>query len=233
MNIAIIPARGGSKRIPGKNVKNFVGRPLIAYSIQAALASGVFDEVIVSTDSSDIANIAKDYGVTRIVMRSASLSNDHIGTFPVVQDAIRQAELEIGEVANVCCIYATAPFLSGNLLADAHTRLNANADTQFVFSVTSFPFPIQRAIRLKGDGVEPIASENMQTRSQDLEECYHDAGQFYWGRRDAWLDGLGIFSEHSSPFILPRHLVQDIDTPEDWERAELMYKAYIQEDTND
>lgn len=233
MNIAIIPARGGSKRIPGKNVKDFVGKPLISYSIEAALNSGVFDRVVVTTDSKRIADISLAHGASDIVFRPEELSNDHVGTFPVVQHAIHESEARLGNIENVCCIYATAPFLTGTLLAESYHRLKSNTQAQYVFSVTTFPFPIQRAIRRKEEGVEPISPEYVLTRSQDLEECYHDAGQFYWGRRDAWLDGLGIFSIHSSPFILPRHLVQDIDTPEDWERAELMYKAYIQEDTND
>lgn len=226
MNIAVIPARGGSKRIVGKNIREFVGKPLIAYSIEAARESNLFDEIIVSTDSEEIADISHSCGATDIVRRPSSLSNDHIGTFPVVQHAITDYEQRCKNVDFVCCIYATAPFLSPERLKEGINRLSADSGKKFAFSVTSFPFPVQRAIRLFEGGVTPVEPSKIGKRSQDLEEYYHDAGQFYWGTKSAWLDNQPTFSPHSIPIILPRYLVQDIDTPEDWMRAELMYRAY-------
>ncbi|WP_414830115.1 pseudaminic acid cytidylyltransferase [Alteromonas sp. H39] len=226
MNIAVIPARGGSKRIVGKNIKPFAGKPLIAYSIEAAQASELFDEIIVSTDSDEIAAIAEQYGATQIISRPESLSNDYVGTFPVVKHAVEVFEQSAGEVDYICCIYATAPFLSAERLKEGLHRLAADSTKQFAFSVTSFPFPVQRAIKLFEGGVTPVDAGQMGKRSQDLEEYYHDAGQFYWGTRSAWKNDKATFAPHSIPVILPRYLVQDIDTPEDWKRAELMYRAY-------
>lgn len=227
MNIAVIPARGGSKRIVGKNIRPFAGKPLIAYSLEAAKQSGLFDDIVVTTDSDEIAVIARDYGATYVVMRPEELANDVVGTFPVVQHAIDVYQQDKGPLDNVCCIYATAPFLQADKLKEGLQRLQADADMHFAFSVTTFPFPIQRAIRLEGKGVVPIQPDKMGKRSQDLVECYHDAGQFYWGTTAAWLSGKPTFATTSIPVVLPRHLVQDIDTPEDWQRAELMYRAYV------
>lgn len=227
MNIAVIPARGGSKRIVGKNIKSFAGKPLIAYSLEAANQSGLFDDIVVTTDSEEIAAVARNYGATYVVIRPANLANDVVGTFPVVQHAIDVYQKGKGILAYVCCIYATAPFLQPDKLKEGLQSLQADADMHFAFSVTTFPFPIQRAIRLQGKGVVPIQPENMAKRSQDLVECYHDAGQFYWGTTDAWLSGKPTFASTSIPIVLPRYLVQDIDTPEDWQRAELMYRAYV------
>lgn len=226
MKIAVIPARGGSKRIVGKNIREFVGKPLIAYSIQAAKESHLFSDIVVSTDSQDIAKVATQYGATYIVKRDESLANDHIGTFPVVKHAITDYEQNVGQVNHVCCIYATAPFLSAERLKEGINRLQADNSKCFAFSVTSYPFPVQRSIRLKEGGVAPVQPEMIKMRSQDLEEFYHDAGQFYWGTKAAWLTNKPTFAPHSIPIILPRYLVQDIDTQEDWMRAELMYRAY-------
>ncbi len=227
MKIAVIPARGGSKRIKHKNIKAFAGKPLIAYSIDAAVKSELFDDIIVSTDSSEIASTARQCGATYIVDRPEKLADDFTGTTPVVQHAIREYEQNRQPVDFVCCIYATAPFLTAAYLERGFEQLKSNNNRQFAFSVTTFDFPIQRAIRLKEGGVEPLDQTQMGKRSQDLEECYHDAGQFYWGRKQAFLSGAPTFATHSIPVILPRYLVQDIDTPEDWQRAELMYQAYI------
>ncbi len=227
MKIAVIPARGGSKRIKRKNIKAFGGKPLIAYSIDAAVKSELFDDIIVSTDSSDIASTARQYGATYIVHRPEKLADDYTGTTPVVQHAIQEYERNKQPVDFVCCIYATAPFLTAEYLKKGFTQLNSDSNKQFAFSVTTFDFPIQRAIKLKDGGVMPVDHTQMGKRSQDLEECYHDAGQFYWGRKHAFLSGAPTFAMHSIPVILPRYLVQDIDTPEDWQRAELMYQAYI------
>lgn len=226
MRVAIIPARGGSQRIPHKNVRPFAGRPIIAHSIGTALSSGLFERVIVSTDDTDIAEVAKRWGAEVPFMRPPELADAYTGTNAVVKHAIQWLREHEAAVALACCIYATAPFLRVRYLQDGLRRLEESGAHDFAFSVTSFPFPIQRAIRIRtGDGVEPFFAEHIGSRSQDLEEAYHDAGQFYWGRADAFLDDRPLFSPRSLPVVLPRHLVQDIDTPEDWTRAELMYAA--------
>ncbi|MDO9313079.1 MAG: pseudaminic acid cytidylyltransferase [Burkholderiaceae bacterium] len=225
MKLAIIPARGGSKRIPLKNIKPFCGKPMIAWSIEAALQSACFDQVIVSTDDAEIAEVARRWGAAVPFMRPAELSDDHTGTIPVIRHAIEWFNLQRQSVEQACCLYATAPFVTAEDLRRGLDVLQGN-DCDYAFSVTSFPFPIQRAIRINAEGrVEMFSPEHFNTRSQDLEEAFHDAGQFYWGRADAWLQGEMIFSPHSLPVLLPRHRVQDIDTPEDWARAEWLFKA--------
>jgi pseudaminic acid cytidylyltransferase len=228
VNLAIIPARGGSKRIPGKNIKNFAGKPLIAYSIDAAKASGLFDQIIVSTDSEQIAEVARAYGADVPFIRPKELSNDVVGTRAVTNHAINFGIEHFYTPEYCCCIYATAPFLQSKYLQQGLQDLQQHTEKSFAFSVTSFPFPVQRALKKTQAGISPMFPENIGKRSQDLEEAYHDAGQFYWGKTDDYLSKKRIFSHHSLPVVLPRHLVQDIDTPEDWLRAELMYKAYIQ-----
>lgn len=225
MKIAIIPARGGSKRIPRKNIKLFHGKPIIAWSIETAIASGCFDQVIVSTDDEEIAEVSRAWGATVPFIRPAELSNDFAGTIPVIKHAVEWLQEQKMNPEFVCCIYATAPFLSESNLIEGLETLE-KSDCEYAFSVTSFPFPIQRAIRLsKRNRVEMFQPENFNTRSQDLEEAYHDAGQFYWGRSTAWLDSKPFFTASSSTVILPREQVQDIDTFEDWRRAELMYEV--------
>lgn len=225
MRLAIIPARGGSKRIPRKNIKPFCGKPMIAWSIEAALQSACFDQVIVSTDDAEIAEVAHQWGATVPFMRPAKLSDDHTGTIPVIRHAIEWFKIQGQSVEQACCLYATAPFVSAEDLRNGLDILQGN-DCNYAFSVTSYPFPIQRAIRINGEGrVEMFSPEHFNTRSQDLEEALHDAGQFYWGRADAWLQGKMIFSPESLPVLLPRHRVQDIDTPEDWTRAEWLFRA--------
>jgi len=223
--IAIIPARGGSKRISRKNIKLFCAKPMIAWSIEAALQSGCFDQVIVSTDDQEIAEVARQYGATVPFMRPAELSDDHTGTVPVIQHAIEWVNAQGQSVEQACCLYATAPFVSAEDINRGLDILNAT-QSDYAFSVTSYAFPIQRAIRLNGEGrVQMFNPEHFNTRSQDLEEAFHDAGQFYWGTADAWLKGRMIFGAGSVPVPLPRHRVQDIDTPEDWVRAEWLFKA--------
>jgi N-acylneuraminate cytidylyltransferase len=225
MKLAVIPARGGSKRIPRKNIKPFCGKPMIAWSIVAAIESGCFDRIIVSTDDVEIADIARKYGAEVPFMRPAELSDDHTGTIPVIAHAIGWQQKNGLSPLAVCCIYATAPFARGEQLKCGLAILEKR-NCDYVFSVTSYAFPIQRAIRITSAGrVEMFQPENFNTRSQDLQEAFHDAGQFYWGRPEAWLTGKPIFSSNSSPLILPRYLVQDIDTPEDWHRAEIMFKV--------
>ena len=225
MKLAIIPARGGSKRIPRKNIKLFSGKPMIAWSIDAARASGLFDHIVVSTDDVEISAVAKAYGAEVPFMRPPALSDDYTGTSAVVAHAIQWYRAQGDMPDPVCCIYATAPFVNA---ADLQRGLQmlADSDSDFAFSVTSFAFPIQRAIKLTEEGrVQMFQPEHFNTRSQDLEQAFHDAGQFYWGRAAAWIADKPIFSSDAMPVILPRHRVQDIDTPEDWERAEWMLKA--------
>lgn len=226
MNVAVIPARGGSKRIPRKNIKLFCGKPIIAYSIEAAKESGLFDRIIVSTDDEEIADVARQYGAEIPFFRPKELADDHTGTNTVVKHSIQWLQLQGNTVQYVCCIYATAPFLQTGFLVEGFEKLVASGKS-FAFSTTSFPFPIQRAIRITAEGsVEAVSPENIFNRSQDLEEAYHDAGQFYWGTAEAFLSDTVIFSSASVPIVLPRHIVQDIDTNEDWLRAELMFQAW-------
>lgn len=229
MKVAIIPARGGSKRIPRKNVRLFAGKPIIAHSIGAALDSGCFDRVIVSTDDAEIAAVAREWGAETPFVRPPELADDHTGTNAVVKHAINWLAEQGTPADYACCIYATAPFVQARYLQEGLARL-LERRRGYAFSVTSFPFPIQRAIRINAEGaVEAIWPENIFRRSQDLEEAFHDAGQFYWGTVDAYLTDAVVFSPASIPIVLPRHLVQDIDTFEDWRRAELMFRV-IQEE---
>lgn len=225
MNIAVIPARGGSKRIPRKNIREFCGKPMIAWSIAAARQSGCFDRVLVSTDDPEIAAVAERFGAEAPFVRPAELSNDHAGTIPVMRHAVEWLVKQRSAPENICCIYATAPFISPDDIRAGLELLQGNR-VAFAFSVTTFPYPIQRALRLTQKGrVQMFSRKYSATRSQDLEEAYHDAGQFYWGRAEAWLAEKIIFGPDSLPVILPRHRVQDIDTMEDWRRAELMFTA--------
>jgi pseudaminic acid cytidylyltransferase len=226
MIVAIIPARGGSKRIPRKNIKHFAGKPIIAYSIEAAKESKLFDRIIVSTDDPEIASVATSYGAEAPFLRPAELADDYANTGEVIKHAVSWLIEQGATLEYVCCIYATAPFVQANYLRKGYEKLIVSGKP-IVFSVTTYPFPIQRAIRLTVDGsVEAIHPEYVLTRSQDLEEIYHDAGQFYWCTTSAILDDVMAFSSASLPVILPRYLVQDIDTPEDWERAEFMFRAW-------
>ncbi|MDP2831869.1 MAG: pseudaminic acid cytidylyltransferase [Pseudomonadota bacterium] len=227
MKLCVIPARGGSKRIPRKNIRLFAGRPIIAWSIQAALETGLFDRVMVSTDDQEIAEVARAHGAEIPFLRPRELADDHTGTNAVTQQAIRWHNEQGMPVEIACCLYATAPFVQAGDLRAGHDRL-LDSGKSFVFSVTSFPFPIQRALRLNERGeVEAMYPEYRATRSQDLEPAWHDAGQFYWGRAAAFLNDEILFSPASLPLILPRHRVQDIDTEEDWLRAELMHQALL------
>ncbi|MFK4000673.1 pseudaminic acid cytidylyltransferase [Psychrobacter namhaensis] len=225
MKIAVIPARGGSKRIPRKNIKEFCGKPMIAYSIEAALQSGCFDKVIVSTDDTEIAEVARRYGAEVPFIRPAELSNDYTGTIPVIRHAVEWCMQQGVDPQLVCCLYATAPFVTPKYLQQGLQQI-IEQDADYAFTVTSYAFPIQRAIKISPQlGIEMFDSKNFNTRSQDLEEAWHDAGQFYWGKAEAWLSEKIIFGPESTPVILPRHRVQDIDTFEDWDRAEWLFKA--------
>ncbi|KQZ28522.1 pseudaminic acid cytidylyltransferase [Mesorhizobium sp. Root552] len=225
MRLAVVPARGGSKRIPRKNIRPFCGRPMIAWPIEAARSSGCFDRIVVSTDDEEIAAVARECGADTPFVRPAELADDYTGTIPVLAHAIEWHRREGIDPRHVCCLYATAPFVRAEDLRSGLDLLEREG-CDYVFSVTSYPFPIQRAIRLVEAGrVEMFYPEHFETRSQDLEEAYHDAGQFYWGRSEAWCTGKPIFSVDAAPLILPRCRVQDIDTPEDWKQAEWLFHA--------
>lgn len=226
MNLAIIPARGGSKRIPNKNIKPFAGKPIIAYSIEAAKKVNIFDRIIVSTDSQQIANVAVQFGAEVPFLRPSELANDFIGIDDVMLHALNW--LQENDDLNVeyfCCIFATAPFIRPQDIRMGYDLLKKKKATT-AFSVTTFDYPIFRALKLNGAGnVEMFWPEYLNSRSQDLTDAYHDAGQFYWAETKSYLNTKRFFSKNALPVILPRYLVQDIDTPEDWEMAELMFKA--------
>ena len=225
MKVAVIPARGGSKRIPHKNIRPFCGRPVIGYSISAAQSSGCFDRILVSTDDDNIADVARAEGAEVPFRRPASLSDDHCGTIPVVAHAINWLAEHVQRPAYVCCIYATAPFVRAEDI-DAGLRQLRERGGDYCFAVTRYASPIQRAFRLDADGrVNMFSPEYFESRSQDLEPAYHDAAQFYWGTAEAWLDGRPIFSDSAISVVLPHYRVQDIDSEDDWARAEAMYAA--------
>lgn len=225
MKIAVIPARGGSKRIPRKNIRPFCGKPIIAYSIDAAKKSGLFDYIVVSTDDEKIAVVAREFGATTPFLRPKAISDDFTGTNAVVRHAITWFAEQGTTIAHACCIYATAPLLQAHFILEGYQRLTGS-DAAFAFSVTDYAFPVQRSLRMTPDGrVDSRYPEHRMTRSQDLEPTYHDAGQFYWGTGKAFLDDVPLFSPQSIGIVLPRKLVQDIDTLDDWEQAEAMYRA--------
>lgn len=218
--VCVIPARGGSKRIPRKNIRPFHGRPMIGWSIAAAQKAGVFDRIVVSTDDPEIAAVARDQGAEVPFLRPTDLSGDHAATVPVIAHAV--TALGLAADTPVCCLYATAPLVQAADLRAALALLQPGVT--YVMAVTTFPYPIQRALRRDADGgVTMMAPEHMTTRSQDLEEAWHDAGQFYWARADTWAAGVPVFGAGARGVALPRHRVQDIDTPEDWARAEALF----------
>jgi pseudaminic acid cytidylyltransferase len=227
VNICIIPARGGSKRIPRKNVAMFHGRPMIAWSIAAAHQSGLFSSIVVSTDDDEIAQIAVAEGAVVPFMRPADLADDFVPTVPVIAHAVSALNLDYG--TPVCCIYATAPLIQPEDLRRSLAQL-VELKPNYVFSVTQFPYPIQRALRRDQAGlVKMMRPEHANSRSQDLEEAWHDAGQFYFALAGTWLANTPVFEPPSLGIALPRHRVQDIDTPEDWARAEMLFSSLIQE----
>jgi pseudaminic acid cytidylyltransferase len=234
MKLAVIPARGGSKRIPRKNIKLFNGKPMIAWSIEAALQSQMFDQVIVSTDDEEIATVAKQFGAKVPFLRPATLADDHTGTSAVVRHAINwvqqhQWQLEQGPLTIVACIYATAPLLSASVLNQAMALWQQQPQLDYIFSGCRFSFPIQRALyREPAGAVMPVQPESIGKRSQDLPETFHDAGQFYLGTAESWVACRPVFSKSSYLYELPQYLVQDIDTIDDWQRAELLHQLLLQ-----
>jgi pseudaminic acid cytidylyltransferase len=223
MNIAVIPARGGSKRIPRKNIKDFCGKPMIAWIIEAAIASRLFDYIIVSTDDTEITEVARSYGADVPFVRPADLSDDYTSTTEVIAHATQWALNQGFNVNTVCCLYATAPLVQIEDLTRGLKSLESGK-WDYAFTVTDFASPIFRSFRKTSDGgLEMFFPEHFSTRSQDLPTALHDAGQFYWGRPSSWLKGKQIFSNHSTPIYIPRWRVQDIDNKDDWIRAELIF----------
>lgn len=224
MNLAVIPARGGSKRIPRKNVLPFAGRPMIAWSIAAAHDSGLFERIIVSTDSAEVAEVAREAGAETPFERPAELSDDHCGTLEVITHAARWASEAGLRPEAICCLYATAPFVAPADLEAGLEELRRGG-WDYVFAAGRLPQPVHRSFVRSDDGaMELLFPEHRLTRSQDLPPVYHDAGQFYWGRADAWLEGRPIFGPRTAFIELPPGRVQDIDTPEDWTMAERMFE---------
>lgn len=221
--LAIITARGGSKRIPRKNIKEFCGKPIIAYSIEAALEASIFDEVMVSTDDEEIKEVALKYGAKVPFMRSKETSNDIASTYEVLLEVLTEYE-KIGQTFDyICCIYPTAPFITPEKLKESLKKLKeTNADT--VLPVVAFSFPPQRCFVIRDGNAEFKWPENRLVRSQDLERWYHDCGQYYFVRTDRFLETHNLIMEHTVPVIVDEMEVQDIDNYEDWELAELKYK---------
>lgn len=221
--LAIITARGGSKRIPRKNIKDFCGKPIIAYSIEAALAAGVFDEVMVSTDDEEIAEIARKYGAKVPFYRSEATANDFATTNDVLQEVLAEYAKRGQEFDAFCCMYPTAPFISGERIKTAMHMLEAS-EADKVFPVVAFSFPPQRAVVMRDGMLVPTYPEYMYARSQDLEKQYHDAGQFYCFKTKAYKQDNGFWNGHILPLELSELEVQDIDTLTDWEIAEMKWK---------
>ena len=225
-NIAIIPARGGSKRIPRKNIKAFAGKPMIGYAIEAALSCNAIDRVVVSTDDDEIAAISEDFGAEIPFRRPPELADDITPTVPVIQHAIQACRTRGFRFAYACCIYPSVPFIRTKDLHDALAKLVEHGGEGYVFPVTGFPSPIQRALkRTECGGVEPFNPDYIDTRTQDLEPAFFDAGQFYWARAETWLGGGNIHANGRS-IVLPDWRVVDIDTPDDWDRAEILHRAF-------
>lgn len=203
----------------------------MSFPIKAAIASNCFDRIIVSTDDKEIAETAVSLGAEVPFVRPTEISDDFTGTIPVMRHAIEQAHFLHGKVDYACCIYATSPFVKSKDLAAGYRAIQ-EPDRDYAFSVTSYAFPIQRAIKIsKQDSVAMFYPEHFMTRSQDLEEAWHDAGQFYWGTAEAWCKERPIFGKRSLPIKVPRYRVQDIDTLEDWNKAELLFRM-LQADCN-
>jgi N-acylneuraminate cytidylyltransferase len=222
LKVAVIPARGGSKRIPRKNIRDFAGKPMIGHSIDCALKSGLFDRIIVSTDDPEISSVAQKLGAEVPFTRPMALANDHAGTTVVIAHAIEWLQSEGTAASAVCCIYATAPFMRAEDLAEGW-RLLESGDWQYVFAATRFVASVHRSfLRAADGGLEMLFPEHFDTRSQDLPTVLHDAAQFYWGKPEAWVSAARVFDRHSTIVEIPPWRVQDIDTEEDWLQAEAM-----------
>ncbi|MBF7068290.1 pseudaminic acid cytidylyltransferase [Campylobacter volucris] len=223
-NLCIIPARGGSKRIPKKNIIDFLGKPLISYSIESALKSEIFDEVIVSSDNDEIINIALNFGAKVPFIRKKDLSDDYASSMDVIKDAIKTLEKQDQFYENICCLYATAPLINEDVLKKAYYEF-IKEDCKFLFSACEFEYPIQRGFYLdKQNQTHMFDEKYYHTRSQDLTKAYHDGGAFYFGKKEAWLGEDFMFKPHSKAFLLPRNQICDIDTPQDLEFAKMLYQ---------
>lgn len=217
-NLCVIPARGGSKRIPGKNIKDFLGKPIIAYSIEAALKSNLFQEVMVSTDDEQIADIAIKFGAKVPFFRSELTANDFAPLKSVIHEVTEKYRQRAQIFDKICCLLPTAPFVTTSVLKDA-LSLMENKGFDSVRPIVKFSYPIQRAVKYTEGKVEMFQPEHLLTRSQDLEEAFHDAGLFYWVHFLKGMEG-----ENKGGLIISEKIAQDIDTIEDWEMAELKYK---------
>jgi len=227
-NIAIITARGGSKRIPKKNIKEFLGKPIISYSISSALLAGCFDEVMVSTDNHEIADIARSFGANVPFFRSDEASDDVATTADVLLEVLNNYRNRGHEFSRACCIYPTAPLVTAQKIQKGYELLiETGADS--VLPVTRFSYPIQRALQIEDNRLSMIWPEYMNSRSQDLPPTYHDSGQFYWLNISRFLDTRRLFSSYSVPLVVPESEVQDIDNEEDWEIAEMKYLAMLKD----
>lgn len=225
-SLCIIPARGGSKRIPRKNIKPFMGTPIIAYSIEAALNSGVFDEVMVSTDDEEIAGVARQYGASVPFLRSAETSNDYATTVDVLLEVLNKYK-EQGKVFDtICCLYSTAPFVTSERLKEASSQISDTVDA--CFTIVQYSYPIQRSLRINEDNcVEMKFPEHLKSRTQDLEKVYHDAGQFYFVKTDSLINEKTVWCKRTAPLILSELEVQDLDTLTDWQLAEMKYQLLM------
>lgn len=223
MKVAIIPARGGSKRIPRKNIKDFNGKPIIAWAILAAQKTKLFDLIVVSTDDDEIKSISENCGAIVPFIRPAGISDDNTPTVPVISHAVKKIDKLYGYVDQACCIYPCSPLLTtSDLIKSLNMLESTNAD--FVYPVVEYPHPIFRSMRKSENGkMEFIYPEHELTRTQDLEIVFHDAGQFYWGKAEAWR-GLKKMHTDGIGMEIPSYRVVDIDTDDDWKRAEMLYK---------
>ena len=222
-NLCIIPARGGSKRIPRKNIKTFLGKPIIAYSIEAALDSGIFDEVMVSTDDEEFAGIARKYGASVPFLRSEATANDYATTVDVLLEVIEQYKLRGKIFESICCLYSTAPFVTSDRLKEAYSKLSDKIDA--CFTMVEYSYPIQRSLRINEEGqVEIKYPEYLKSRTQDLEKVYHDAGQFYFVKTDTLLNEKTVWCKRTAPLVLSELEVQDLDTLTDWQLAQMKYE---------
>lgn len=222
-NLCIIPARGGSKRIPRKNIKQFMGKPIIAYSIEAALNSGVFDEVMVSTDDEEIAGVARQFGASVPFLRSAETSNDYATTVDVLLEVVNKYKEQGKVFKTICCLYSTAPFVTSERLKEASSQISDSIDA--CFTIVQYSYPIQRSLRINEDNcVEMRFPEHLKSRTQDLEKVYHDAGQFYFVKTDSLVNEKTVWCKRTAPLILSELEVQDLDTLTDWQLAEMKYQ---------
>ena len=221
--LCIIPARGGSKRIPRKNIKPFMGKPIIAYSIEAALNSGVFDEVMVSTDDEEIAEVARQYGASVPFLRSAETSNDYATTVDVLLEVVNKYKEQGKNFDTICCLYSTAPFVTPERLKEASSEINDTIDA--CFTIVQYSYPIQRSLRINENNcVEMKFPEHLKSRTQDLEKVYHDAGQFYFVKTESLIQEKTVWCKRTAPLILSELEVQDLDTLTDWQLAEMKYQ---------